>query len=508
MESPHAPAAGPSLASAPDTSPAPEATPSPRGSASHDVDVPAGLARFLATGWDPPAAGPLAVEGVAAYAAKRRQALSTRFPGRPLVVPGGRLQVRSNDTDFRFRPASDFVWLTGHLEPDAVLVMLPQEAGHHAILHVPAHSDATSLAFFTDRRYGEVWVGPRRGPSEVEQALAIATAPRDALQSSLPAHPAAQPSSAAPLVLRGVDAAVDAAYPVVDAAGDARLAAELAELRLIKDDWEIEQLTAAVAATVQGFTDAVRELPAAIATSERWLEGTFDRRARVDGNDVGYGSIVACGPHATTLHWVRNDGPVRPGELALLDMGVESRTLYTADVTRTLPISGRFTPVQRQVYQAVWQAQQAGIAACRPGARFLDPHRAAMQVLAHALAEWGLLPVSAEQALAADPEAPGVGLHRRWTLHGVSHMLGLDVHDCAAARAESYRDGTLAPGMVLTVEPGLYFQPNDLTVPVEFRGIGVRIEDDVVVTSGEPRVLSAGLPSQADAVEAWMAALK
>ncbi|MHB8341138.1 MAG: aminopeptidase P family protein [Mycobacteriales bacterium] len=475
----------------------------PAGTASHAPAIPAALREYLQTGWASPGAAPgadtLAAEEVAPYAAKRRGGLSARFPGEALVIPGGTPKVRANDTDYPFRAGSDFAWLTGHLEPDAVLVLRPDGPGHQATLYLPARSDRASLAFFSDRRYGELWVGPRRGVREAAAALLLETAPRAGLAAALSAHPDAR-------VLRGYDSEVDAA---VDAhpEQDGELATVLGELRLVKDDWEVAQLEEAVAATIRGFEDAVRELPRAIQTSERWLEGTFNRRARVEGNDVGYGSIVACGPHATTLHWVRNDGPVRPGDLALLDMGVEARTLYTADVTRTLPISGRFTPLQRQVYEAVWRAQQAGFAACRPGAAFVDPHRAAMAVLAAALEEWGILPVPAEQSLAEDPAAPGAGLHRRYTLHGTSHMLGLDVHDCAAARDQAYRDGTLAAGMVLTVEPGLYFQPDDLTVPEDFRGIGVRIEDDVLVTPDGARVLSAALPSRAEDLEAWMAGL-
>ena len=198
------------------------------------------------------------------------------------------------------------------------------------------------------------------------------------------------------------------------------------------------------------------------------------------------------------LHWTDNDGPVEDGQLVLLDMGVEGHELYTADITRTLPVSGTFSPRQRQVYDLVLQAQEAGIAACRAGADFLEPHRAAMQVLAHGLVELGVLE-SAEAALAEDAQ-----LYRRYTLHGVSHMLGIDVHDCAHARSEVYRKGPLQPGYVLTVEPGLYFQPDDLTVPEDLRGLGVRIEDDILVTDGDPVNLSAALPRGADAVEAWM----
>ena len=180
-------------------------------------------------------------------------------------------------------------------------------------------------------------------------------------------------------------------------------------------------------------------------------------------------------------------------------MGVENRQLYTADVTRTLPVDGTYTPRQRELYSLVLQAQDAGIAAVRPGAPFAGAHEAAMRVLAHGLEDLGLLPVSAEEAL--DPESK---VYARWTLHGTSHMLGMDVHDCGRAAPESYAKGTLAEGMVLTVEPGLYFQADDLLVPEELRGIGIRIEDDLLVTADGSRNLSAALPRTPDAVEAWM----
>jgi Xaa-Pro aminopeptidase len=202
----------------------------------------------------------------------------------------------------------------------------------------------------------------------------------------------------------------------------------------------------------------VRSLPRARETSERWLEGVFGLRARVDGNDVGYGSICAAGAHACTLHWTDNDGPVRDGELVLLDMGVENVELYTADVTRTLPVSGTFSPRQRQVYELVHRAQEAGLAACRP-------ERSSVRRTAP---PWRCSPTAGRARGARDAQAAlaeDAQLYRRYTLHGVSHMLGLDVHDCARARSELYDRGTLQVGHVLTVEPGLYFQPDDLTVP-------------------------------------------
>ncbi len=457
------------------------------GTASHDPDRPAALLEFMTTGWAPREQALPAEHPSAPYRARRRAALAQRFPGERLVVPTGGYKTRANDTEYRFRPATEFAHLVGSAEPDAVLVV---EADGTAVLYQAPVMDRSTPAFFTDRVYGELWVGPRPSLAATSALLGIEARPLEELDKL----------SGRARVVRGYDARVEALFELDEAADD-ELVAFLSELRLVKDEHEVGQLQEAVDATVLGFEDVVRTLDRAKATSERWLEGVFGLRARVEGNDVGYGSICAAGEHACTLHWTDNDGPVEDGQLVLLDMGVEGHELYTADITRTLPVSGTFTARQRQVYDLVLRAQEAGIAACTAGADFLEPHRAAMRVLAHGLVELGVLD-DAEQALAEDAQ-----LYRRYTLHGVSHMLGIDVHDCAHARSEVYRRGPLLPGYVLTVEPGLYFQPDDLTVPEDLRGIGVRIEDDVLVTDGAPVNLSAALPREADAVEAWMRGL-
>ena len=212
---------------------------------------------------------------------------------------------------------------------------------------------------------------------------------------------------------------------------DAELARVLSELRLVKDDYEVAEMRAAIDATQRGFTEVLEELPRITAEvrGERVIEGVFATRARLDGNDVGYGSIAAAGPHATILHWTRNDGPVVPGDLVLLDAGVERDSYYTADITRTFPVNGTFSDVQRRVYEAVLEAADAAFAVVRPGAIFREVHAAAMEVIARKTAEWGFLPVSAEESL--EPENQ---FHRRYMVHGTSHHLGLDVHDCAQAR--------------------------------------------------------------------------
>ena len=253
---------------------------------------------------------------------------------------------------------------------------------------------------------------------------------------------------------------------------DDALAHDISHLRMRKDDHEVEQMRAAVAATHHGFEAMIAELRAAVeqGRGERWLEGTFARHARHRGNGVGYDSICAAGDHANTLHWIKNTGEVREGDLVLIDAGVEVDSLYTADITRTLPASGTFTEAQREVYDAVYAAQEAGIAAVKPGAKFSDVHAAAIRVIAEHLHAWGLLPegVSVDDTLDKDHGQ----YHRRWMVHGTSHHLGLDVHDCALATREEYMDAVLEPGMVLTVEPGLYFKADDLLAPERFRGIG------------------------------------
>ncbi len=457
------------------------------------------LAENMKSGWADTELRGLEPIAQAEYTAARRAALSARFPGDRLVIPAGNLKNRSNDTEYAFRASTEYAYLTGDRTQDGVLVLEPRGSGtpgHEATVYLLPRSNRENGEFWLDGQ-GELWAGRRHSLAEAEQLLGIPA--KDVREL-----PAVLAAATGPVRgVRGHDAGIEAALTdKVTAERDEELRVFLSEARLVKDAFEIAELQKACDATARGFEDVVKVLDKAEATSERYIEGTFFLRARVEGNDIGYGSICAAGPHATTLHWVRNDGAVRAGELLLLDAGVETNDLYTADVTRTLPINGSFTPLQRKIYDAVYEAQEAGIAAVKPGAGFRDFHDAAQRVLAEKLVEWGLLgDLSVEKVLE-------LGLQRRWTLHGTGHMLGMDVHDCAAARTESYVDGVLEPGVCLTVEPGLYFQADDLTVPEEYRGIGVRIEDDILVTEDGNRNLSDTLPRQADEVEAWMGRLK
>ncbi|MBM6405153.1 aminopeptidase P family protein [Phycicoccus sp. CSK15P-2] len=472
------------------------------------------LRAFIREGW---AARRPTVQGpspAARYAADRRALLSAAYPRQRLVVPAGGLKVRSNDSDYVFRPHTAFAYLTGlgaDREPDAVLVMEPfDDGGHEAVLYFRPLADRDSDEFFADSRYGEFWVGARPTLEDVELELGVTARHVDGLVDAV-AKDAGQVTvrvvrdADRELTERLDDARVaNGAERETLAGSDDALAHAVSHARMTKDEHEVEQMRAAVAATREGFEAMVAALPDAVANGrgERWLEGTFGLTARHRGNGVGYDAICAAGNHANTLHWIKNTGDVTEGELVLIDAGVEVDSLYTADITRTLPVDGTFTDAQREVYEAVYAAQEAGMAAVRPGNRFSDVHDAAIRVIAEHLHAWGLLPegVSVEDTL--DKEHGQY--HRRWMVHGTSHHLGLDVHDCALATREEYMDAELRPGMVLTVEPGLYFKADDLKAPERFRGIGVRIEDDVLVTEDGCENLSDAMPRSADDVEAWV----
>ena len=493
---------------------------------------------FIGSGWGPRPEGLPSRSEAAPWAAARREALGRIFPGERLVLPAGTLKVRNNDCDYRFRPHSAFAHLAGtgtDFEPDAVLVLEPLTAPgretvtkaaaaqapdaltHEAVLYFRPRASRSSQEFYGDPRYGELWVGVRPSLEEVESATGMRCAHIDSLPDAL-----AKDAGPGAVQLRVVAEADDSVTALVTTARqqvgletgqaaaevDAGLAEAASELRLIKDPWEIDQLRAAVAATKAGFDDLIRSIPRARGhwRGERVLEGAFGAKAREEGNGLGYDTIAAAGDHANTLHWINNDGAVEPGQLVLVDAGVEVDSLYTADITRTIPVDGRFTEAQRRIYQAVLDAADAAFArAGTPGCRFKDVHAAAMEVIAARLEEWGMLP---EGVSAAESLAPEGQYHRRWMVHGTSHHLGLDVHDCAQARREMYMEAELRPGMCFTIEPGLYFREDDLLVPAEMRGTGVRIEDDVVVREdGSVERLTQDVPRTVEEVEAWVSGL-
>lgn len=472
---------------------------------------------FVKTGWASRSDASPQRSPAAAYAAARRAALSARYPGERLVVPAGGLKVRSNDTDYAFRPHTAFAYLTGlgaDREPDAVLVLEPAGDGHEAMLFFRPLAPRESDEFFDDARFGEFWVGARPSIADIEAELGIAgrhieefldAVSKDAGEVVVRVVRDADPQLAGQLDERRVSEGRE--QEQLEGADD-ELAHAISLARMVKDEHEIEQLRAAIAATQVGFEAIIAELPQLVdaGRGERWVEGIFGLHARHQGNGVGYDSICAAGDHANTLHWVKNTGEIAGDELILIDAGVEVDSLYTADITRTLPVAGTFSEAQAEIYDAVHAAQQAGMAAVKPGNRFSDVHAAAIRVIAEHLHAWGLLPEGIDVEATLDKEHGQY--HRRWMVHGTSHHLGLDVHDCALATREEYKDAELRPGMVMTVEPGLYFKADDELAPERFRGIGIRIEDDVLVTADGCENLSAGMPRERAAVEAWIAAVQ
>jgi Xaa-Pro aminopeptidase len=400
------------------------------------------------------------------------------------VIKAGGYKVRANDTDYNYRPDSAFVYYSGvqgsDATADAVLVLEPNGDSHLTYLYMNPRSTRDTDAFYRDVKYGELWVGRRFTLAEAQETYQIDTRNLSELDSLLA-------DGKKTLTLE-----------------DDELLVFTSEQRLCKDEYEIDQMQKAVDATALGFNDVIHAIPAAVETprGERVLDAAFYGRARIAGNDLGYNTIVGAGSHACVLHWIRNDGDIHRGELVLVDAGVELDSFYTADITRTLPVNGIFSPSQRALYMLVYEAQLAGFAAIKPGVLFSEINKACQAVLAQGLADMGVLSVSAEESL-----KPEVGLHRRWTLHGVSHHLGLDVHDCSEARRDMYMNAPMREGMVLTVEPGLYIQPDDELFAPEYRGIGIRIEDDIVVTADGYRNLSENIPRHPDDIEKWMQTL-
>lgn len=459
---------------------------------------------FIAQDWAPYDPNPPQTLASVPSATAHRTDAAQLFPGDRLVIPAGTHKVRNNDCDYAFRPHSGFAQLTGlgaDREPDAVLVIEPDAS---ARLYFHPRVPRTDSEFYASPHYGEMWVGQRESLAEMSALCGLPTGDISELPSALAAGRGTVPLRVLREADPGVTALVDALRGGPQPERDAELSTGLSELRLVKDDWELGQLRQACRLTALAFEDVVANMDRAVeyGRGERWVEGIFGLHARHDGNAVGYDTIAAAGDHANTLHWIRNDGPLNPGELLLMDAGIELDSLFTADITRTMPIGGHFSDSQRQVYDAVRAAQQAGMDAARPGARFADVHRAAITVLTQTFADWGILPVSVDEALSAQG-----GQFRRWMVHGTSHHLGLDVHDCAQARAENYRLGELRAGMVITVEPGIYLKSTDLAVPPQLRGIGVRIEDDILITATGCDIISSHLPRESHAVEAWMAGI-
>lgn len=422
----------------------------------------------------------------------RREAFLRRLGDAAALLPTGQPKVRSRTTHHAFRPDSDFYYLTGFAEPDAVLLLLPGGDGPRSVLFL-RERDARA----------EAWDGPRLGVEAAPAALGIDEAYAiTELATRLPGLLAGRATLCYPL---GEHPDTDALVLGLVGPGGLRRDAALATvthprallhpMRVTKDADEVAWMRRAADATAAGYRSALRRIRPGMA--ERAVRAAFEAAFLAHGAEgPAYEPIVASGPRATVLHAPATDRPLGEGELVLLDVGAEVG-FYACDVTRTVPVDGRFTPIQRAVYDVVLDAQVAAIAGMRPGEPIDAYHQRAQAALTAGLVSLG--------ALQGDPEALyAAGAQKPFTVHHTGHFLGLDTHDVGAYTLQG-APRPLEAGMVLTVEPGLYFPVGTPGVDPALWGLGVRIEDDVLITAEGHEVLTAAIPKQAEDVEAAMA---
>lgn len=412
-----------------------------------------------------------------------------------LVLYGGELRQRANDTEFRFRPDSDFHYLSGLSEPGAVLVLLPGSA---------AKDVPRLVAFVRPRdRDAEVWSGRRLGPAGVCEHFGVDVA-----------HPIAELDEHLPALLDGRETVYlpIGRWPVLDAAvrracanlrrhnregkSPPRRLGEVDDLlgedRIIKDAAALASLRKAVSITAQGHLAAMRKTKPGDweYQVQALIEYEFGRRG---STGPGYTSIVGGGDNATILHYVDNRDQLAEGEVLLIDAGAEW-DYFSGDITRSWPVSGTFAPAQRDAYEVVLAANRAGIELARVGGTVDAIHDACVRVLTEGMIGLGLLEGSIDELI-------DTGAYKRFYMHRTNHWLGVDVHDAGRYTLEG-DPRPFVPGHVITVEPGLYIAADREGVPDELLGLGIRIEDDVLITEDGPEVLSHEVPKDIDALEA------
>lgn len=424
--------------------------------------------------------------------AERRRAFAESMGEGVAVIPAAPQATRSNDVEHRYRQDNDLLYLTGFPEPNCLCVLSPQHERERFILFVQPRD-----------RERETWTGKRYGVDGAKEVFgADAAYTIDQVREVLPEHLSLTDRVYfAPGRDQGMNALVQG---LVDASRSGRArtgrgvvslvdpGAILHEMRLYKSAGELDLMRKAVAASAsahQAAMEGVRD-----GAFEYELEALLEYHfRRAGGSGWAYPSIVASGPNATILHYTQNDRRMRDGDLVLIDAGAEFDG-YCSDVTRTFPVGAGYSPPQRRVYEVVLRAQKEAIATVRAGVSMEDVHQRATEVLVDGLLELGLLSGAAADVMEK-------GEHTRFYMHRTGHWLGLDVHDVGRYRVDGV-SRPLAPGMVLTVEPGLYIAEDLEDVSADYRGIGVRIEDDVLVTEAGCEVLSAAIPKEVDDVEA------
>ncbi|UHQ24141.1 aminopeptidase P N-terminal domain-containing protein [Lysobacter sp. 5GHs7-4] len=429
-----------------------------------------------------------------AYARRRKQLMRMAGDDAILVLPSANELIRSRDTHYPYRQDSDLWYLTGFPEPEAVLVL------------VPGRKHGETLLFCRERDLErEGWDGPRFGPEGAVEAFGLDDAyPIADLDDILPGllegrsrvyyHFGRDQEFDLKLIgwLNRVRAMVrQGAQPPHEFLELGHL---LDEMRLFKDRDELKLMQRAADISVLAHEAAMRAARAGVREYE--LQAELERVFRMHDAEPAYGSIVGAGANGCVLHYRANNGQARDGDLVLIDAGAEFRG-YAADITRTFPVNGRFTAPQRALHDLVGAAQAAALAQARPGVAYEAGHNAAVETLTEGLLKLGLLKGKLEKNIAD-------GSYRRYYRHKTGHWLGLDVHDVGEYRIEG-ESRLLEAGMVFTIEPGLYVSHDDASVDAKWRGIGIRTEDDVLVTQEGYRVLTDKLARSADEIEEWMA---
>ena len=424
--------------------------------------------------------------------AERRARLAARIKRGIAIIPTAPERARNRDSHYPYRYDSYFYYLTGFIEPEAVLVVI-------------AGDQPKSVLFCRDKDVErEIWDGFRYGPQQAREVFGFDEShPVGELDARMPDLLANQPQLCCHLGsdepwdarvlgwLNAVRAQVRNGVAAPAAISDVRTV--LDDMRLVKDAHELDVMRRAAQISTSAHKRAMRA--AAPGRAEYEIEAELLHEFRHGGAQApAYTSIVAGGANACVLHYVQNDARLNSGELLLIDAGCELDG-YASDITRTFPVNGKFSAAQRDIYQLVLAAQAAAIAEVVPGASWNAPHDAAVRVLAQGLIEFGLCKGSVDKVIES-------GDYRQFYMHSTGHWLGLDVHDAGDYK----RDGAwrkLEPGMALTVEPGCYIRPG-AGVPAHFANIGIRIEDDVAVTAKGNEVLTLAAPKTVADIEAWM----